>query len=750
MLLEPLLVKLPEAKRAEQKKVIRRAYELAAEAHAEQRRKSGEPYIIHPYSVAKIVADLGLDYVSIAAALLHDAVEDTTLEVADIEHGFGPEVAAIVDGVTKLEKLHFTSKEDQQSASFRKMLVAMAKDLRVLIVKLSDRLHNMRTLAALPAHKQIRIAKETLEIYAPLAHRLGMQYVKQQLEDLCFAAIHPNRFAEIEDMVAQKAPEREFYLTQVLEIITQRLEELDITAEVKGREKHLYSIYSKMQTKEKEFNEIHDLVGIRIIVDNVRDCYSSLGSVHSTWKPVQGRFKDYIAMPKFNLYQSLHTTVVGPQGRPVEFQVRTHEMHQRAESGAAAHFLYKQKGSTQESVDLPWLERIIDWEKETSDPEEFMENLKVDLEQEEVFVFTPKGKVVTLPANSTPIDFAYAIHTDVGHRCVGAKVNGKLVPLSQALQSGETVEIFSSKVSSAGPSRDWLNVVSSHRASSKIKQWFSRERREDAISSGEMQVKRALKREGKSLADLVSSEDRKLLKRRNKNLKTAGTQSGQVLQGFLAQEVADELDYADADALYAAIGENHISAQSVVARILKKENADSAGQKYEAPTQAAKKFSVRQDAKSTSGVRVEGLDEVMVKLSRCCNPVPVDEIMGFVTRGRGVSIHRTDCANAESLVEAQADRLIDVEWDIESESEGYIASLAIKAYDRTHLLLDLTNKFSELHINILASSSATSPDRIARFTYEFEIADLTHLDSVMRSLREVQGVYDVQRSVPGG
>ena len=707
---------------------VTRAYQMAARAHSGQRRKSGEPYISHPLAVARIVAELGLDEVAIAAALLHDAVEDTRIELADIRRAFGPEVAVIVDGVTKLDRIRFNTKEAQQSATLRKMLISMSKDLRVLIIKLSDRLHNLRTIAAMPHWKQERNALETLHIYAPLAHRLGMQETKMQLEDLSFAALHPKRYAEIERMVAERAPERDFYLTQVLEDVRARVDELGIEAQVIGREKHLYSIYEKMQLKSKEFDEINDLIGIRVIVQTVRDCYAALGSIHATWKPVQGRFKDYVAMPKFNLYQSLHTTVVGPQGKPIEVQIRTSEMHDRAESGVAAHYIYKDKEAAS-SVDLPWLTRIIDWEKETTDPGEFMENLKVDLEDEEVFVFTPQGQVTTLPTGSTPIDFAYAIHTDVGHRCVGAKVDGRLVSLSEALKSGETVEIFTSKVVGAGPSRDWLNFVSSHRAASKIKQWFSKERREDAIASGESELKRALKREGLSWSDF-------------------GPDAGTVIR-----EIASEMNYGDADQLYAAIGERHVSSQAVANRLLKLK-ADQDGEpdpepKLLGPTGKDQNHPLRREPPGAAGVRIEGLDDVLVRLSRCCTPVPGDEIMGFVTRGRGVSIHRTDCANAESLASSQNDRLIEAEWDAEYEDEVFIASVELKAYDRSHLLADVSRAFADQHVNIIGSTTTTSDERVAKLTFDFEIADPSHLQSLMRSVRAVDGVYDVYRVVPG-
>ena len=721
---EPLIERFDGPRREQQVEMVTRAYQTAARAHSSQTRKSGEPYIVHPLAVARIIAELGLDEVSIAAALLHDAVEDTRIQLEDIDRAFGAEVAAIVDGVTKLERVRFDSKEAQQAATMRKMMVAMSNDMRVLIIKLADRLHNLRTLAAMPRWKQERIALESLQVYAPLAHRLGMQEVKMQMEDLSFAALHPKRYAEIEHMVAERAPERETYLTQVLEHVNDRVTELGIKATVIGREKHLYSIYEKMQIKGKTFDEINDLVGIRVVVDSVRDCYAAMGSIHATWKPVQGRFKDYVAMPKFNLYQSLHTTVVGPQGKPIEVQIRTREMHERAESGIAAHYVYKDK-----SVDLPWFDRIIDWEKETSDPDEFMKNLKVDLDHEEIFVFTPQGQVTTLPAASTPIDFAYAIHTDIGHRCVGAKVDGKLVSLSEPLYSGETVEIFTSKVVGAGPSRDWLNFAASHRATSKIRQWFSRERRDDAIAAGEQDLKRALKREGLRLADF-------------------GAKAGETIIG-----VATDMSYVDADTLYAAIGERHVSAQSVAVRLKRikaGEPQDDLRSKPPPGLPQSEMVPAKREPPGAVGVRIEGLDDVLVRLSRCCTPVPGDEIMGFVTRGRGVSIHRTDCANAESLASAQNDRLIDAEWDAAMEADHFIASLEVKAYDRSHLLADVSRAFSEQHVNIINCSTATTDDRIARLAFEFEIADPSHLQSLMRSLRSVDGVYDVYRIVPGG
>ena len=556
--------------------------------------------------MARIVADLGLDDVTVAAALLHDAVEDTGLGLADLEGDFGADVTAIVDGVTKLDRIKFDTKEAQQAASMRKMLVAMAKDLRVLIIKLSDRLHNLRTIAALPAWKQERTARETIEIYAPLAHRLGMQEVRQELEDLSFAALHPKRYAEIDHMVTMRTPERDLYLTQVLEQVRARLAELRINAEVTGRPKHLYSIYEKMVVKGREFDDIFDLVGIRVIVDSVKDCYAALGSIHATWKPVQGRFKDYVAMPKFNLYQSLHTTVVGPQGKPLEVQIRTYEMHARAEQGVAAHWQYKDEGNGHDA-DIAWLNRIVDWQSETSDPDQFMQNLKIDLEQDEVFVFTPKGKVVTLAAGATPIDFAYSIHTEVGHACIGARVNGRLVPLDSKLASGDTVEVFTSKVEGAGPSRDWIHIVATPRAASKIRQWFSRERREDAVENGREELVKAMRREGLPVQKLAN--------------------------GPVLHEIATESNYADLDALYAAIGENHVSGKAIAARVARKvRTVDTEREDDETlPTTSRQQRRAGSRKRPAAGVHVEGLDDLMVRLSRCCTPVPGDEILGFVT-----------------------------------------------------------------------------------------------------------------------
>ena len=720
--LAPLLsayrVRHPKASPA----LIDRAYHLAKDAHTGQVRKSGEPYITHPAAVAKIVAEQGLDDITIAAALLHDAVEDTGVTLVQLERDFGPEVMAIVDGVTKLDRVKFDSKEAQQAATVRKMLVAMADDLRVLIIKLADRLHNMRTIAAMPAWKQERTAQETLDVYAPLAHRLGMQDMKQQLEDLAFAALHPKRYAEIDHMVATRSPERELYLTQVLEDVRNRLEELHISAQVTGRPKHLWSIYEKMVVKGREFDEIFDLVGIRVVVDTVKDCYAALGSIHATWKPVQGRFKDYIAMPKFNLYQSLHTTVIGPQGKPLEVQIRSMEMHQRAERGVAAHWNYKDDHRS--TGDLVWLNRIMDWQSETSDPTEFMSNLKIDLEQDEVFVFSPKGKVVSLPAGATPIDFAYAIHTEVGHHCIGARVNGKLVPLDGKLSSGDAIEIFTSKVEGAGPSRDWLGFVVTHRAANKIRQWYSRERREDAIETGADELIKAMRREGLPVQ--------------------------KIFQAKVLDEVATTLNYASLDALKAAIGDNHLSGQSVAQRVRKTLQDPEASGDEQLPLtvrEPSRRHS-RHRSTGTQGVHVEGLDDVMVRLSQCCKPVPGDEIMGFISRGRGVTVHRTDCANARGLTMHQADRLIDVEWDANN-TGTFLASIEVKALDRSRLLRDVSAAMADAHVNIVSCNSVTGNDRISTMQFDFEMADPSHMQSLISSIKQIDSIYDAYRVLPG-
>jgi guanosine-3',5'-bis(diphosphate) 3'-pyrophosphohydrolase len=697
--------------------MINRAYQMAAEAHRSQTRSSGESYINHPLAVARIVADIGLDETSVAAALLHDAVEDTEITLTDVEQHFGSEVATIVDGVTKLERIQFDSREAQQAATMRKMLVAMARDLRVLVIKLADRLHNMRTLAAMPADKQRRIAQETLDIYAPLAHRLGIQEIKQQLEDLAFAALHPKRFAELEHLVATRSPEREEFLAEAVNEVRARLAELSIEADVTGRGKHLWSIYEKMVVKGREFDDIFDLVAVRVIVDSIKDCYAALGCIHGRWRPVVGRFKDYIAMPKFNLYQSLHTTVIGPAGKPIEVQIRTREMHQRAEWGVAAHWAYKD-GTPANDID--WLNRIIDWQAEVSDPAQFMENLKTDLEQDEVFVFTPKGRVISLPIGSTTIDFAYAVHTEVGHSCIGAKVNGRLVSLDHRLHSGDTCEIFTSKVETAGPSQDWLGFVVSQRARNKIRQWFSRERRLDMIEAGRDDLTDEFRRESLPTQRIWSSEH--------------------------LTEVIKSLGYQDLDALLAAIGEHHVSARHVAQRVARGLRGGGEDEQLSTTILTPRH---RPPGRDNVGVHVEGLDDVLVRMANCCTPVPGDEVIGFVTRGRGVSVHRADCANAVALMADQSTRMIEVDWDGDQRGSVFRAGVEVVALDRSRLLRDVANALSDHHVNIVSCETVTGDDRVAKMRFEFELANPGHLNAVLRTIKQIDSVYDVYRLVPG-
>jgi GTP diphosphokinase / guanosine-3',5'-bis(diphosphate) 3'-diphosphatase len=717
-LLAPVLAEFALHRPNEATDLIERAGYAALMAHAEQYRRSGEPYITHPVAVASIVAELGLDEPTVAAALLHDAVEDTGLTLETIGTDFGPVVARVVDGVTKLDRLQFDSKEAQQAATIRKMLVAMANDWRVLLIKLADRLHNMRTLAVMPEWKQRRTAQETFDVYAPLAHRLGVQQVRWQLEDLAFATLHPKRYAEIEQMVAARAPQREEYLAQVMVKVRERFAATGVEADVTGRPKHLWSIYEKMVVRGKEFDDINDLVGIRVVVQTEAECWGALGAIHAIWPPVQGRFKDYINTPKFNLYQSLHTTVIGLEGKPIEVQIRTNEMHRRAEYGIAAHWGYKEQEDS--SADMAWMQRIADVDRQTDDPIEFLEALKLDLEQDEVYVFTPKGKVLALPARSTPVDFAYSIHTEVGHRCIGARVNGRLVPLDTKLSSADTIEIFTSKSPTAAPSRDWLQIVASTRARNKIRQWFSRERRDDAIETGRDELSRALRREGMPLQKVMGS-------------------------AALIQ-LAESMNLGDVESLYAAIGENQLSAQSIVQRLARDLRG---GEPEQLPTTASRGVrGPRGTKRSAAGVYVEGLDDVMVHLARCCTPVPGDQIVGFVTQGRGVSVHRADCSNATALSRRSQERLIEVEWDRGGEGV-FLATVEVQAFDRSRLLADVSRVVSEHHLNIVAARTATTPDRVSRMAFDVELADPTHLQSLVASLKHLDGVFDAYRQLPG-
>lgn len=698
--------------------IIERAYTVAERAHRGQKRRSGEPYITHPIAVAQILADLGIAPVAIAAALLHDTVEDTDYSLEQLTAEFGEEVAMLVDGVTKLDKVKYG--DSAQAETVRKMVVAMSRDIRVLVIKLADRLHNARTWGFVSGDSAKRKAQETLEIYAPLAHRLGIQSMKSELEDLSFAVLKPKLYAEIENLVSQRNPQRDEVVGTVIQSIESDLRDAKIRGEVTGRPKELYSIYQKMIVRGRDFDDIYDLVGIRVLVNSIRDCYAVLGAVHARWTPIPGRFKDYIATPKFNLYQSLHTTVIGPDGRAVEIQIRTVEMHQRAEYGVAAHWKYKQRQQGQQapsSNDMAWLAHISDWQAETEDPSEFLDALRFEIGAKEVYVFTPKGRVVGLPAGGTTVDFAYAVHTEVGHRTMGARVNGRLVPLETALQNGDVVEVFTSKDPNAGPNKAWLNFVKSKRAQNKIRQWFTKERRDEAAETGKVEITKALRKQGLPLH--------------------------QVMNSAALQQVALQLRYADVTALYAAVGENHVSAQSVIEKVSALVFDDQVSTEPALATMPIIDSPRAPKAGSTSGVVVKGASDVLAKLAKCCTPVPGDEIRGFVTKGQGVSVHRTDCHNFAQL-EKQADRLVDVEWAA-TEKTVFLVHIQVEALDRSGLLSDVTRTLSEHHVNILSASVNTSSSRLAISRFVFEMANATHLEHVLNAVRRIDGVYDVYR-----
>ena len=704
--------------------VIERAYVAAERAHRGQMRRSGEPYITHPVAVAQILADLGIGPKTLAAALLHDTVEDTDYSLDLLRHDFGDEIAMLVDGVTKLDKLKYG--DSAQAETVRKMVVAMSKDIRVLVIKLADRLHNARTWGFVPAESAARKAQETLEIYAPLAHRLGIQAIKWELEDLSFAVLYPKLYIEIENLVKQRTPQREEFVQQVIDSVKEDLKASKIKGTVVGRPKQYYSIYQKMIVRGREFDEIYDLVGIRVLVGSVRDCYAVLGSIHARWNPIPGRFKDYIATPKFNLYQSLHTTVIGPKGRAVEIQIRTNEMHQRAEFGVAAHWKYKERVNGKSSStavnddgDMAWLAHITDWQAETADPNEFLDSLRFEIGAKEVYVFTPQGKVIGLPAGATPIDFAYAVHTEVGHRTMGSKVNGRLVPLESTLNSGDVVEIFTSKNPDAGPSQGWLAFVKSPRARNKIKQWFTKERRDEAIEQGKDAIARAMRKQNLPLQKLMSQDS--------------------------FNEVAAQMRYEDISALYAAVGEGHVSTQSVIEKVLGTLHTEAETEDAEIPFPT--KGRTKQLRNSDSGVLVRGAPDILVKLAKCCTPVPGDEIVGFVTRGSGVSVHKSDCHNVASLL-TEPERMVDVEWAPTS-SSIFLVQIQVEALDRAGLLSDVTRVLSESHVNILSASVSTSSDRLALSRFVFEMGDTTHLDAVLNAVRRIDAVYDVYR-VNGG
>jgi len=699
-------------------KGLEAAYQTAADAHAGQRRLSGEAFIEHPLAVAQILADLRLDTTTLEAGLLHDTVEDTTVSLDTIRTEFGDDIAEIVDGLTKLDKLQFQTRELAQAENVRKMIVAMAGDIRVLLIKLADRLHNMRTLSALAPAKQRRVATETLEIYAPLANRLGVQEVKWELEDLAFKTLHPGPYKEIAQLVETRRDERTRRIKDLTETLRQKLKELGIKADVDGRPKHLYSIYEKMVIRGKDFEEIYDLVGIRIQVESMKDCYAALGAVHALWKPVPGRFKDYVAMPKSNMYQSLHTTVVGPEGRPIEIQIRTRDMHRTAQFGIAAHWRYKE-GKQKEDADLAWLGQMMEWLKDMADPREFMEGLRIDLSGGRVFVFTPKGDVTNLPQGATPVDFAYTIHTEVGHRTIGAKVNGKLVPLDYELRTGDSVEILTSKAQGEGPSQDWLQFVATPRARNKIRQWFARGRREDALDQGR---------------DLLQRQMRK----QNLPFKRLATEDAM-------EQIAADLKYPDLDALYVAVGDGHVSPQSVVARLSRLISGTS-DEDVTDDVPLARPVKIARPDHVAQGVMVKGLPDVWVKLGRCCTPVPGDAIVGFVTRGQGVSVHRADCPNVKTL-RREPERMIEVSWS-GGKPTTFVVAIQVEALDRTRLLSDIATVLSDQHVNILSANSSTGRDRITRLRFAFELADITHLSSLLAAVKRIDGVYDAYRVVP--
>jgi len=724
----PVLEPLFRAVRASHPKadlaLLERAYLVAEAKHGTQMRKSGDPYITHPLAVTTILADIGMTEPTLVAALLHDTVEDTDYTLEQLRADFGDEVAHLVDGVTKLDKVKYG--DSAQAETIRKMIVAMSRDIRVLVIKLADRLHNMRTLRYVKQETQERVARETLDIYAPLAHRLGMNTLKWELEDLAFATLHPKIYDEIVRLVAERAPSRGQFLAQVIDQVEQDLKEAKVKAKVTGRPKHYYSIYQKMIVGGREFSDIYDLVGIRILVDEDRDCYSALGVLHARWNPVLGRFKDYVAMPKFNMYQSLHTTVIGPQGKPVELQIRTFAMHRRAEYGVAAHWKYKEDGrnglDTDRSADLDdmtWVRQLLDWQSDVEDPGEFLESLRFEINRAEVYVFTPRGDVIALPTGATPVDFAYAVHTEVGHHTIGARVNGRLVPLESTLENSDVVEVFTSKSPTAGPSRDWLTFVKSPRARSKIRQWFTKERREEATEQGKEQIAKLMRKEGLPLKRLLSHESLML--------------------------VALHFKLVDVSALYAAVGEGNISAQAVVRRVIDLHGGDdgAAEDLAEGVTITGRRSRGKASAGGDAGVIVKGAADVWVKLAKCCTPVPPDEILGFVTKGGGVSVHRTDCTNASSL-RSQPERLLEVEWAPTGQST-FLVNIQVEALDRARLLSDITMVLSDAHVNILSANLSTTRDRVAKSRFTFEMAESKHLDNVLRAVRSVPGVFDAYR-----
>ncbi|MDX6699278.1 MAG: diphosphokinase / guanosine-3,5-bis(diphosphate) 3-diphosphatase [Solirubrobacteraceae bacterium] len=710
------------------REAVEDAFVFACEHHADQRRKSGEDFIVHPVGVAKICAGMRLDTETLCAALLHDTVEDTSASIEEVGEAFGDEVANLVDGVTKLTGITFQSRDEAQAENYRKMMVAMASDIRVILIKLADRLHNMRTLGPLPKHKQIEKAKETLDIYGPIAHRLGIHAIKWELEDLAFATLHPRKYQEIKTLVAQQREERERYVAKAGEYLLKELSALGIGAEISGRAKHFYSIYSKMTKKGREFNEIYDLTAMRVIVDSVKDCYGAVGVIHSLWKPLPGRFKDLIAMPKFNMYQSLHTTVIGPEGRPLEIQIRTREQHDMAEYGVAAHWIYKdghERGGpgARGEEKLKWLRQLLDWQQDLEDSGEFAERLKVELFEDEVFVFTPKGEVKSLAAGATPLDFAYEIHTDVGHRCVGAKVNGKMVPLSYKLQSGDIVEVMTSK-RERGPSRDWLALVKTTRARNKIKQWFKAESRKDTEHAGRELLQEHLKKNGLPPQKVVGSP--------------------------LLAHVIREMGFRKADDFYIALGGAKISPRVVGQKVMQrlKQGESAAEEPTAGDILSTKRPSRRpEDSSSAYGIQVEGIDDVMLRIAKCCRPVPGDPIVGYISLGRGITIHREDCPNSRAL-RKDPERFTAVSWDGEGKTT-FKVEIHVDAWDRHRLLEDLSRTFAETGVNILEARCIVS-DQMVRNRFVVEVGDTRALDGAVSRLRNIEAVFDAYRVTPSG
>ena len=709
--------------------LIERAYATAEKAHRGQMRKSGEPYITHPVAVATILAEVGMTSPTLAAALLHDTVEDTDYSLEQLTADFGPAIAQLVDGVTKLDKIRYG--ERAQSETLRKMIIAMSRDIRVLLIKLADRLHNARTWRFVPVESAKKKARETLEIYAPLAHRLGMNMIKWELEERSFKVLYPEIYEEIDHLVAERAPERDLYLREVISQIEEDLRRSGTQGTVTGRPKNHYSIYQKMIVRNKAFDEIFDLVAVRVLVETVRDCYAVLGALHGRWNPIPGRFKDYIAMPKFNFYQSLHTTVIGPGGKPVEIQIRTYEMHEHAEHGVAAHWKYKQNpnanslDSDRMSADeqMNWLRALVDMERETGDPEEFLDSLRYEISGDEVYVFTPKGEVVVLPRGATPVDFAYSVHTEVGNRTVGAKVNGRLVPLNTRLESGQTVEVVTSKSDKAGPSRDWLAFVASPRARSKIKAWFSRERKEEAVEAGKESIARAMRKQNLPLQRLMNHDS--------------------------VLSVATSLGYPDISGLYAAVGDGHISAQNIVSKLVENLGGGDGTEETlsEAVTPGGHLHSAPELSAKGQGVSVDGMNanDVWVKLARCCTPVPGDDIVGFITRGQGVSVHQRTCPNAVRLEGLHPERFVRVSWSNEHSQAQYLVQIQTKALDRPGLLADLTKVMTEYRVNIVSASTVSTRDQVATARFSFHLAEMSHLNAVLAALRRVDGVFEAVR-----